>query len=142
MTTLQAFITAHGITAESTQVHPLKQDDWGKPDPGRKTYRVRLTRAGTELFSGDWTTVTFHMGSGLKGEPTADDVLSCLLMECQSIDDGRSFRPFAEWAEDLGYDTDSRRAYALWEKVGRQQVRIANWLGADNYAAFLECEEE
>src|SRR5258708_3606941 len=48
------------------------------------------------------------------GEPTAADVLECVLSDAASFINAAGFD---DWAEELGFDTDSRKAYAIWEQT-------------------------
>lgn len=70
----------------------------------------------------------------------AGDVLQSLAMDWQSVDsdycDG-----FEDWAESLGYDTDSRKAESIFNHC-RETARTARrTLGADAFRELLDCEE-
>ena len=54
--------------------------------------------------------------------PTAASVLYCLLSDMEAID-----QSFVDWADDLGYDTDSRKALAIYEAccdTGRELRKV------------------
>jgi hypothetical protein len=78
-------------------------------------------------------TTPFYMGPGLCREPTAADVLECLALDASSVEcsDG-----FGDWARDLGYDEDSRRASAIYDACEKVARRLRRFLGAD-YDAYL-----
>lgn len=58
----------------------------------------------------DNRTMSFPFYGGALAEPTADDVAESLELDAIALD-----MPFEEWAADLGYDSDSRRALATYE---------------------------
>lgn len=78
---------------------------------------VRL-RQGRRQF-----TTYFSMGCGHNGKkPTIEPVLECLASDCTE-------ETFEEWAQDLGYDRDSRKALATYTTIQRQTKRLARFLG-------------
>lgn len=82
-------------------------------------------------------TVPFSQGAAHRKEPTAADVLSCLVADAQSVENARGF---SDWARDLGYDEDCptfRRTYALCEK---QRVKLLNLVGEDGYRALCAAD--
>jgi hypothetical protein len=62
-------------------------------------FRVNI-KQGAEVM-----TITYSMGSAHTGMPKETDVFHCLLQDTSDIEDS-----FEDWAENLGYDTDSRKA--------------------------------
>ena len=71
-------------------------------------------------------TVPFYMGQGHYGkEPTAADVLSCLISEALSYKGARSFEDFAA---DFGYDPDSRRAEKIYKRCGQIEKKLKIFL--------------
>ena len=113
--TLPEFITAHGITGR------IYQADAGTKPPedftGAKCWRVRLTNARGEVL-----TTPFYTGAAIE-RPTVADVLACLALDY--IEPGQTFE---DWAPDLGYSTDSRRALALFHAVEEQSRALSAWL--------------
>ena len=67
-------------------------------------------------------TVQFYSTS----EPTIADVLECIYSDATSADES-----FEEWADNMGYDEDSRSAYATWEAVQAQAAQLRRLLGDD-----------
>lgn len=76
-------------------------------------------------------TVPFGMGYAHTGEPSAYDVLSCLLSDASSAD-----QDFEDWAADYSYDTDSRRAEKTYNAVVRQTEQLRNFLG-DKFSDYV-----
>jgi hypothetical protein len=68
-------------------------------------------------------TVPFGMGYGHGGaEPTACDVLSCLLSDVTD-------ESFEDWCAEFGYDTDSRRAERTYNAIKKQTKKLRQFLG-------------
>ena len=80
-------------------------------------------------------TTYFSMGYGHKGqEPTAADVLDCLASDAASYENcGR----FEDWASNMGYDTDSRKAERTFKTIGRQTFKLYEFLGSELYGSIL-----
>ena len=77
----------------------------------------------------------FSQGSACTAPPTAEDVLGCLLLDCDALD-----YEFEEWASNLGFDPDSRKAektYKFCRDVGN---RLQNFLGAEAFDELRNCE--
>jgi hypothetical protein len=123
--TLKARIARDNVRAESVMT--------GKPawaDFGANWYSVTLKRGRRTL------TVPFGMGEALTGDPTAEDVLGCLLSDASSAD-----QPFENWADDYGYDTDSRKAKQTYRQVQAQTAKLRRFLGDDFDAYVYETEQ-
>lgn len=73
-------------------------------------------------------TIPFFMGRALTHEPTDEDVLPCLLSDYQTTQYADSFE---DWAEALGYNTDSREAESIYKQVLRQSEKLQKFLGSD-----------
>lgn len=79
-------------------------------------------------------TVPFFMGMGHYGKaPDTATVLNCLISDAGSVEDASSF---AEWASELGYDPDSRKAEKIFKACKRGQVHLKRFLGV-HYEDFL-----
>jgi hypothetical protein len=135
---LAQFIDRHGITADVAPAASNPNASSFGPDAVHFTVTLRrssdTTRSMVVPFSGGSPKAFAHTG----GEPALADVLECLLLDATSLDD----RSFEEWAEDMGADPDSRKAYALWETVQAQSADLAGFLGSDLFAEFLTVEAE
>lgn len=40
-------------------------------------------------------------------------------------------RNFEEWAQDLGFNTDSRRAYGIWQSCQAQTIQFTKFIKGD-----------
>lgn len=85
---LASLILKHGIRCEATYGGRVP-DDWGSP--GAHPYKCTLRMGRKRL------TVPFYMSVAHTREPSALDVLSCLLMDSSAADE-----PFESWAENFG----------------------------------------
>jgi hypothetical protein len=98
--------------------------DWDKLDEWQKKahpYTVKLKYDGRQM------TVPFFMGQALTHEPTDKDVLPCLLAD-YSVN---QYNGFEDWANDLGYDPDSRKAEEIYKKCLRQSEKLERLFGPD-----------
>jgi hypothetical protein len=132
MATLQELIDKYRITIEVKEGAPAEEGF-----EGAVGYIVTLRRGlghsaedpendiAPVWASRDGMTLAFYMGPALGREPTAYDVLSCLLLDAASYDNARDFET---WAEEYGYDPDSRKAERIYEKVGEQRDALIDFL--------------
>lgn len=122
MGTLDQFVRVHGITAtcEYASENPnMEHDAW---HASASHYVVTLRDS-----EGDTLDVPFSCGAALTDEPDALVVLDALASDAASVA-GRSFE---DWADELGYDSDSRKAEATYEACKSQTERLRRWLGSD-----------
>jgi hypothetical protein len=81
--------------------------------------------------------VPFGMGSANTEEPDAADVLNCLASDASGYENARSFE---EWASELGFDADSRKAERTYREVERQAQQLRAFLGSEYDAYLYETE--
>lgn len=130
--TIQDFIAKHHITSsfEPAESNPnMEQDKWAKE---ANHYLVTLLQ-GTDGMTVSMT-VPYSMGKAHKDGPTAADVLSCLTLDAQSVHGGRDFE---DWAQEYGYDTDSRKAERTYQTVCKQTESLRRFLGDKAYGELL-----
>ena len=75
----------------------------------------------------------YSQGTGIKGRPQAADTLDSLKSDASS-----AAEDFESWADEYGYDPDSRKAYATWEACGKVRRDLIAFLG---HALYRELEE-
>jgi len=73
-------------------------------------------------------TVSFFQGAAHEREPTAADVLSSLLLDA-AVEDYSSFE---DWAADLGYDPDSRKAVRTYQECLKLAPRVRAFFSNDD----------
>lgn len=52
----------------------------------------------------------YYTGSAIEKAPSYDDVMASLLLDSAALG-----QEFEEWAQEYGFDADSRKAHAIWE---------------------------
>ncbi len=65
------------------------------------------------------------------------DLLHCLQLDIMNADQN-----FEDWAMDLGYSEDSRRAYEMWTDCNKIRRDLRDGLGADKFAEFEALQED
>lgn len=102
------------------------------PAPGvsydKKHKRFIKTEWSGKKYDADANVSTFSRYRIRK--PVVADVLDCLASDANGIN-----QSFEEWASDLGYDTDSRKAERTYQTCQKQARELRQLLGA---AAFEE----
>jgi len=124
---LDRLCTAKGVRIESQYGGVEVPEGWL---PGTHPYKVTLRYQGRQL------TVPFYMGPANDHEPSAGDVLSCLIMDACSYENATDFEDFCR---DFGYDTDSRKAERIYKALEVQAPKVRRFLG-DDFETFAEAE--
>ena len=115
--------------------HKIKaRADWADSNPHMADSQNMNHFKVTLRYSGRQMTLYFSQGYGISGEPTAADVLNCLASDSSSVENARSFE---DWASDLGYDPDSRKAEKIFKVCEKQAERLKKFLGEDLYKILL-----
>ena len=81
-------------------------------------------------------TTPFYTGYAISREPTAADVLLCIVSDATRVEDASDFQ---EWARDLGYRGDLRRAEKIWKACIRLVPKLRRFLG-DQFDAFANAQ--
>ena len=125
MGTMADFVARHNIkiACEWADRNP-HMPDWNDANH----YKCKLTMGRKQM------TVYFSQGYGVTHEPEAADVLNCLADDSAGVSNARSFE---EWADEYGYDTDSRKAEKTYNVCVKQAARLLSFLGDDLYNELL-----
>lgn len=75
-----------------------KSDDW------QETANKWIIKIAEQSFD-------YYTGSGIAKSPDYDSVMACLVRDAEALE-----QTFENWANELGYDTDSKKAYSIWEE--------------------------
>lgn len=122
---MKEFVERHNIKIACEWVdHNPHMPDWNDANH----YKCKLTMGRKQM------TVYFSQGYGITHEPEAADVLNCLADDSAGVSNARSFE---EWAEDYGYDTDSRKAEKTYKVCVKQAARLLSFLGENLYNELL-----
>lgn len=122
----QTYIDHWGITSTAT---PTDSNPNMNDGSDMNHWRVTLHCGRRKM------TTYYSMGSGHGGrEPTAQEVIDCIAQDGASVENAEGFE---EWARDIGYDTDSRRAHRTYVICKRQTERLQKFLGAERYTELM-----
>lgn len=94
----QFILDAMGVTFARSRID-ARPDGLGNWGASASHWRIEVMR-GDEIMR-----VNYSMGAAHTSLPQDTDVFNSLLMDSSDVEDS-----FEDWAENLGYDTDSRKA--------------------------------
>jgi hypothetical protein len=108
----------------------IEGPDYRIDDDGweHNAYSVRLS-CGDESMLIPW-----RQGLGITDDPETTSVLEALLSDAATIENAQSFE---DWAAELGYDTDNRKAESIYEAAARQTEELKSLLGKDYDSAVF-----
>ena len=89
----------------------------------------------TFTWLGKSFSIQYSMGSAHKKSPNIEDVFNCILLDVSALD-----QSFEDWASDFGYDSDSRKAYAIWEACRENAKKLKDFLGNKDFQEALQLE--
>lgn len=130
MQTLKTFIKANRIrmTAEWAGENPKMSD----MPAGSSHWKCTFRRDNLRM------TIPFSQGPAISGEPTAEDVLECLLSDSASVENAGSFE---DWCSEFGYDQDSRKAESVFRACKDQAAKLRKFLGNLHDTALWHLEQ-
>jgi hypothetical protein len=73
-----------------------------------------------------------------KYKPDLKSILECLALDSRNVADGMYFE---DWADNLGYDTDSRSAEKVYNNCREQHRDLSKFFGK-SFNEFLQIEED
>lgn len=76
----------------------------------------------------------FRTGTAVDA-PTVADVVSSLLLDARCGE-----QTFEDYCADFGYDSDSRKAEAIWKRCKAMAPRVVHFFGEDNFEALSRLE--
>jgi len=130
MATLETFCKRNRVSMTSEMVYENPNME-GMPQ-GSSHHKCKITArvAGQRRQM----TVVFSMGPAHYREPTVAEVLDCLASDAASVENCSGFE---DWASDLGYDPDSRKAEKVYRACNLQANKLQNLLGPSQYSILL-----
>jgi hypothetical protein len=117
------------MESEWADENPNMHYEPGAPVWQATHYKVTFSRPGVDDFE-----TYFSMGLAHTSEPEANMVLDALRCDAEAA----NYHSFEEWASDLGYDTDSRRAERTFEACSKTATDLNQFLGDDLFRELLE----
>lgn len=86
------------------------KDEWKKT---ANKYKARIT------YNKKSITISFYTGSGWKKDPVLEDILGSILLDTTYLDYG-----FENFANAMGYNSDSRKAEKIYKEIQKQAKKI------------------
>lgn len=103
---------------------------------------LRAQAIERETETGVATTFAAHglamLQRGAPINPDAASVVHCLIMDADVLD----YRNFEEWAGEVGFDPDSRKAEATYKACMEIALSLRNGLGDADYSALRAASAE
>jgi hypothetical protein len=139
--TMAEFLALAGITMKAVRApgNPNMADQGPLEDAARdgmSHWRCTFKRPDedTHIHGHQAQLATYYsMGPAHTKPPEAGDVLDCLASEACSVENAS----FDDWAGDMGYNTDSRRAFKIYDACRKSARELKAFLGDDLYARLL-----
>jgi hypothetical protein len=138
---LSDFIRVNGLTMGAVRI-PARTDAvadaWSKD---ARHWVCTIVRGGGDYQGGlrqpcREFAIQYSQGSAHKAAPTLAEVLDCL-----RSDAGCGAESFENFCSDCGYDSDSRKAYGVWEACKDSRAKLSALLGPDALRTLTEkCE--
>ena len=97
--------------------HPVKVTEWQSK---ANAYRVKLSYEGRNY------SLYYYAGRGIKSEPTASDVISCLSNDASVLDSCSNLKCFGDC---MGWDSETAETYRA---IKRQTARYRKLIGDAN----------
>lgn len=131
---IEHFVKSSGVTIDAEPI-PARPDREDLDDPKERewndsAYHWKVTvKRGRKKFHVYWSA-----GSAVPDEPTAEEVLDNLASDASSLENAPTF---VEWAQEYGYDPDSRRVERMHKGVEEISRKLKNLLGDELYKRLL-----
>jgi len=127
------FIKVARLTMKATRAnsnpHLVSDDGWART---ASHWKCTIKRGSRQI------TVPFSQGEAHKDPPTLPEVLDCLASDASGYLNAATFE---DWASELGFDTDSRKAEHTYRTVEVQTAQLGKLLG-EELIMRLTCEVE
>lgn len=86
------------------------KDEWKKT---ANKYKAKI------IYNKKSMTTVYYTGSGWKKDPVLEDILGSILQDTTYLDYG-----FEDFANEMGYDPDSRKAEKIYKEIQKQAKKI------------------
>lgn len=117
MLTATEFVKKYSLKLETFKTHhnPHTDPSW-QADHWQADHWHCVLTSGDKVFS---TYYSKGVGCRHAGRPVAPKMVE--LLECLQLDFANTYDDFEDWAVEMGYDVDSRKAEAVYNAVRRQR---------------------
>ena len=131
--TIEEFIEMHAVRMK--ECNKIHQSPY-MPDFKGDHWEIVLHMPGKGI--NEFVTY-FSKGIGHKGKrPTVSEVLDCIASDASGYENSNSFE---DWANDYGYDPDSRKAEKIYRLVEQESRELKTFLGNEAYESLLRDTE-
>ncbi len=104
------------------------KDEWKRT---ANKYKARIT------YNKKSMTTKFYTGRGWERNPELEDILGSILQDTIYLDYG-----FDDFANEMGYDTDSRKAKKIYKEIQEQSKKINRIFSKEEQEELLTYLEE
>ena len=129
---VKEFLQDYEVSCYVKRIYRRPDEDFIGFGPNARHYEITL------YYEDRHYRLHYSQGCAHTADPTLEDVLECLVMDSAYIDRASSFE---EWADEFGYDTDSRKAEKIY-KACKDQYENLQYLFGEAFEDFLNIEEE
>jgi hypothetical protein len=113
---LDTLLATHGFAIRSTSLGRDHEDSWQFDN-----WRVSVHYQGRQFA------LDYRMGVGHNGrKPGLAEVVAAVLRDAEM-----GAETFEGWCDELGENTDSRKAERIWQACVAQRAKVVTLLGAD-----------
>jgi hypothetical protein len=143
--TADAYIQTCGITCDYTY------DPWDGNGEPRLKWAIQVRVHGDPAWSGHFTAGVGHAPSypamvshdecrtgksvrGMRITPPLRDVVASLCLDAGALD----YASFEDWAGEFGMDTDSRKAFAMYQQCLQCGIALRAALGSERFDHLKE----
>lgn len=130
--TIKEFADKHNVEVTLYKI-PFRTDSGTEWDNSAKHYAFTLvnhSNAG-KRYNGNYS-----QGSGIKNRPTVEDILNSLILDTMDVD----FTSFNSFCDEFGYDSDSRKAYKIYEDCLKESEGLKHLFTSDQLKELYICE--
>lgn len=126
--TWQIVLRRNGLTLDTTySAGDAHLPAWKRLKGNKDTLHNAAILRHERMTGGDYHT-------GRKFYPPRASVLACLALDAEAINYGS----FEQWAQEFGYDTDSRKAEEAYNACLRTGLFLRNTLTAEEFTALQD----
>jgi hypothetical protein len=132
--TVADFVKRNYITADSmwSNRNPSMDESDNHMNHYKTTLRIKL---GARADQKRQMTLHYSKGKALTGDPTAEEVLDCLKMDMQCIENGEE-----DFIDEFGYKP--AKGHQVYRAIEKNTQKLYKFLGADLFNQLKEIEDE
>jgi len=109
-------------------------ENWARETKFKTFVSSELINSPDKVMNAPGMLAGYLKQAKLKFRPDLADLLDCLASDASMIENARSF---ADWAEDLGYDSDSIKARKTYDICVEQRRDLEHLLGREQMEVLM-----